>query len=83
MVNVLGGPASGSLADAYRVALADQPTVKFHNYGKESRPGRKVGHVTATGDELDEVVYRARRGRPRLTCDCGSSHGRWHRGLAW
>jgi 5-(carboxyamino)imidazole ribonucleotide synthase len=60
MVNVLGGPASGSLADAYRVALADQPTVKFHNYGKVSRPGRKVGHVTATGDDLDDVVFRAR-----------------------
>ena len=60
MVNVLGGPASGSLADAYRVALADQPDVKFHNYGKQSRPGRKVGHVTACGDELDEVVFRAR-----------------------
>jgi 5-(carboxyamino)imidazole ribonucleotide synthase len=60
MVNVLGGPASGSLADRYALALADQPTVKFHNYGKASRPGRKVGHVTATGDDLDDVVYRAR-----------------------
>jgi 5-(carboxyamino)imidazole ribonucleotide synthase len=60
MVNVLGGPASGSFADAYRIALADQPMVKFHNYNKTSRPGRKVGHVTATGDDLDEVVYRAR-----------------------
>jgi 5-(carboxyamino)imidazole ribonucleotide synthase len=60
MVNVLGGPSSGSLADAYRVALEDQPTVKFHNYGKQSRPGRKVGHVTATGDDLDDVVFRAR-----------------------
>jgi 5-(carboxyamino)imidazole ribonucleotide synthase len=34
--------------------------VKFHSYGKTSRPGRKVGHVTATGDELDDVVARAR-----------------------
>jgi 5-(carboxyamino)imidazole ribonucleotide synthase len=60
MVNVLGGPESGSLTDLYAVALGDQPTVKFHSYGKESRPGRKVGHVTAGGDELDDVVYRAR-----------------------
>jgi 5-(carboxyamino)imidazole ribonucleotide synthase len=60
MVNVLGGPSSGALADGYRIAMADQPTVKFHNYQKESRPGRKVGHVTATGSDLDEVVYRAR-----------------------
>lgn len=60
MVNILGGPASGSLADRYPVALADQPTVKVHNYGKEPRPGRKVGHVTAGGDDLDEVAYQAR-----------------------
>lgn len=60
MVNILGGPSTGSLADRYDRALADQPTVKFHNYGKKPRPGRKVGHVTAGGDDLDDVVYRAR-----------------------
>jgi 5-(carboxyamino)imidazole ribonucleotide synthase len=60
MVNVLGGPSSGALVDRYPHALADQPTVKFHSYGKQSRPGRKVGHVTAGGDDLDDVVYRAR-----------------------
>jgi len=32
-----------------------------HLYGKPVRPGRKVGHVTATGDDLDEVLGRARR----------------------
>ncbi|KQP56401.1 phosphoribosylaminoimidazole carboxylase [Agreia sp. Leaf283] len=60
MVNVLGGPAEGSLADRYAAAFADQPTVKFHNYGKAPRPGRKVGHVTAGGDDLDQVVFEAR-----------------------
>jgi 5-(carboxyamino)imidazole ribonucleotide synthase len=60
MVNVLGGPGSGSLTDRYSLALEAQPTVKFHSYGKQSRPGRKVGHVTAVGDDLDDVVYRAR-----------------------
>jgi 5-(carboxyamino)imidazole ribonucleotide synthase len=60
MVNILGGPATGSLADRYPLALADQPTVKFHGYGKAPRPGRKVGHVTAGGDDLDDVVFRAR-----------------------
>jgi 5-(carboxyamino)imidazole ribonucleotide synthase len=60
MVNILGGPSSGALPDRYALALDDQPTVKFHSYGKVSRPGRKVGHVTATGDDLDDVVYRAR-----------------------
>ncbi len=60
MVNVLGGPGSGALTDRYSLALENQPTVKFHSYGKQSRPGRKVGHVTALGDDLDDVVYRAR-----------------------
>ena len=34
--------------------------MKLHNYGKAPRPGRKVGHVTAIGDDLDDVVYEAR-----------------------
>jgi 5-(carboxyamino)imidazole ribonucleotide synthase len=60
MVNILGGPTSGSLADRYPAAFADQPGVKVHNYGKAPRPGRKVGHVTAGGADLDEVVFQAR-----------------------
>lgn len=60
MVNVLGGPAEGSLVDRYPTLMSAQPTVKVHNYGKDPRPGRKVGHVTASGAELDEVVYLAR-----------------------
>ncbi|THG31102.1 5-(carboxyamino)imidazole ribonucleotide synthase [Naasia lichenicola] len=60
MVNILGGPATGTLADRYPRVLADQPTAKVHNYGKDPRPGRKVGHVTVGGDDLDEVVYQAR-----------------------
>ena len=60
MVNVLGGPNGATMPDRYPAALADHPEIKFHSYGKESRPGRKVGHVTATGEELDDTVARAR-----------------------
>jgi 5-(carboxyamino)imidazole ribonucleotide synthase len=60
MVNVLGGPTSDAISDRYDAAFADQPTVKFHFYDKQPRPGRKVGHVNAGGDDLDDVVYRAR-----------------------
>jgi 5-(carboxyamino)imidazole ribonucleotide synthase len=60
MINVLGGPTSDTIADRYPAAFADQPTVKFHFYDKSPRPGRKVGHVNAGGEDLDEVVYRAR-----------------------
>jgi 5-(carboxyamino)imidazole ribonucleotide synthase len=60
MVNILGGPAEGTLQDRYPAALAAHPTAKLHGYGKESRPGRKVGHITVCGDDLDDVVYVAR-----------------------
>jgi 5-(carboxyamino)imidazole ribonucleotide synthase len=60
MVNVLGGPAGETMPDRYPEALAAEPAVKFHAYGKESRPGRKVGHVMATGDDLDDARSRAR-----------------------
>nr|WP_307852470.1 5-(carboxyamino)imidazole ribonucleotide synthase [Glaciihabitans sp. dw_435] len=66
MVNILGGPGAAdensglTMVDRYPAAFADQPTVKVHSYNKTPRPGRKVGHVTAIGDDLDEVVYQAR-----------------------
>ncbi|TFC05478.1 5-(carboxyamino)imidazole ribonucleotide synthase [Cryobacterium adonitolivorans] len=60
MVNILGGPAEGSMAARYPAAFAGQPTVKVHNYGKDPRPGRKIGHVTASGPDLDSVSYQAR-----------------------
>lgn len=60
MVNVLGGPADGDLAARYPAALAAFPEAKYHFYGKAPRPGRKIGHVTVTGDDVDDVVYRAR-----------------------
>jgi 5-(carboxyamino)imidazole ribonucleotide synthase len=61
MINVLGGPTDGSaLVDHYPAMLAQHPTAKMHAYGKSPRPGRKLGHVNVTGDELDQVVYEAR-----------------------
>ncbi|HEY4152092.1 MAG TPA: ATP-grasp domain-containing protein, partial [Pseudolysinimonas sp.] len=60
MVNVFGGPVGATMPDRYPVAFPAHPDVKFHSYGKESRPGRKVGHVTATGAELDDTMARAR-----------------------
>ena len=60
MVNIIGGPAEGTLADRYPVALAEHPSAKVHNYGKDPRPGRKVGHVSVGGSDLNAVVYEAR-----------------------
>jgi 5-(carboxyamino)imidazole ribonucleotide synthase len=60
MINILGGPSDGDLDGPARAALEDQPTAKLHLYGKTARPGRKIGHLTVAGDELDDVVFRAR-----------------------
>jgi 5-(carboxyamino)imidazole ribonucleotide synthase len=55
MVNLLGDipDAARSLARGY-----------LHDYGKEPRPGRKLGHITVTaetGIERDELVDIIRR----------------------
>ncbi len=61
MVNILGGPHdAGRLYDAYPHALARDPHLRVHLYGKDLRPGRKVGHVNAYGDDLDDCLVRAR-----------------------
>ncbi|WP_442575035.1 5-(carboxyamino)imidazole ribonucleotide synthase [Microbacterium sp. F51-2R] len=60
MVNILGGPAEGGLEERFPAALAEHPGAKVHTYGKAPRAGRKVGHVTVAGDDLDDVTYEAR-----------------------
>ena len=61
MVNILGGAAeSGRLWDGFPHALARDPRLRVHLYGKDLRPGRKVGHVNAYGDDLDDCLERAR-----------------------
>ena len=59
MVNILGGDV-GDLHGAFRHVLARDPGLKVHLYGKEVRPGRKVGHVTVVGDDLDDLLARGR-----------------------
>jgi 5-(carboxyamino)imidazole ribonucleotide synthase len=59
MANVLGG-ADADLYSRYTHVMAHDPAIKVHVYGKDVRPGRKIGHVTALGDDLDDVRERAR-----------------------
>jgi 5-(carboxyamino)imidazole ribonucleotide synthase len=42
-----------------------------HFYGKEARPGRKIGHVTATGRDASEVETRARSAHDLLVGEKG------------
>jgi 5-(carboxyamino)imidazole ribonucleotide synthase len=62
MVNILPRTEGevGPLYDGYPHVFARDPTVRVHLYGKQVRPGRKVGHVTAYGDDLAAVRERAR-----------------------
>ncbi|MDT0270420.1 5-(carboxyamino)imidazole ribonucleotide synthase [Streptomyces sp. DSM 44915] len=59
MANVLGGDYP-EMYPAYLHCMARDPGLKIHMYGKDVRPGRKVGHVTTYGDDLAEVTERAR-----------------------
>ena len=59
MVNILGGDV-GDLYSAYKHVMARDPGLKVHLYGKAVRPGRKVGHVTVLGSDLDELLARGR-----------------------
>ncbi|MEJ7794046.1 MAG: 5-(carboxyamino)imidazole ribonucleotide synthase [Nocardioides sp.] len=73
MVNILGGPDGvGRLYDGYPHALARDPRLRVHLYGKDLRPGRKVGHVNAYGDDLDDCLERARHAAAWFRGDLGN-----------
>jgi 5-(carboxyamino)imidazole ribonucleotide synthase len=63
MANILGG-TDPDIYDRYIHVMAADPAVKVHFYGKEVRPGRKIGHVTVVGtptDSVESLRDRARR----------------------
>ncbi|MFC5380239.1 5-(carboxyamino)imidazole ribonucleotide synthase [Aquipuribacter nitratireducens] len=69
MANVLGGEHP-DLYRAYLHVMARDPGVKVHLYGKAVRPGRKIGHVTVSGDDpdgLDALRERARHAADYIT----------------
>jgi 5-(carboxyamino)imidazole ribonucleotide synthase len=59
MVNVLGGTVA-DLSSALLHCFARDRQVRVQLYGKEVKPGRKVGHVTTFGSDLADVRARAR-----------------------
>jgi len=63
MANLLGG-TDPDVYDRYIHVMAADPGAKVHFYGKEVRPGRKIGHVTVVGtptDSVESLRDRARR----------------------
>jgi 5-(carboxyamino)imidazole ribonucleotide synthase len=59
MLNILGDPTAGSPAPRRADALA-VPGAHVHLYGKSWRAGRKLGHVTALGPDVDSARATAR-----------------------
>ncbi len=58
MANVLGGQHP-RMYPAYLHVMARDPGARVHVYGKGVRPGRKLGHVTVSGDRLEDCRQRA------------------------
>jgi 5-(carboxyamino)imidazole ribonucleotide synthase len=56
---VMGNVLGGEKQDMYRPylhILARTPKLKIHQYRKEVKPGRKIGHVTLLGENLVESI---------------------------
>ena len=68
MVNVLGGEST-DFATGIPAAMSAVPEAHIHLYGKEPRPGRKLGHVTVLGSDVAEVRDRARLAAAALRGD--------------
>jgi 5-(carboxyamino)imidazole ribonucleotide synthase len=56
-----GAAASPDIFARYEHVMAADPGVKVHLYGKQIRPGRKIGHVTVLGGDVAGLRERAVR----------------------
>ena len=68
MANVLGG-TEDDLPSTLLHGFARDRRLRVQLYGKQVRPGRKVGHVTTYGDDLVDVRRRARHAARYLMGD--------------
>jgi 5-(carboxyamino)imidazole ribonucleotide synthase len=67
---VMGNILGGEKADMYRPYLhlmARNPDLKFHQYKKEVRAGRKIGHVTAVGSDLLQLTTDVQHARDYMS----------------
>lgn len=58
MTNVLGG-RDEDLTSALLHVFSRDPRARVQLYGKDVRPGRKLGHVTCYGDDLADTLARS------------------------
>jgi 5-(carboxyamino)imidazole ribonucleotide synthase len=67
---VMGNVLGGEKTDMYRPYLhlmARNPELHFHQYKKEVRKGRKIGHVTACGDDLLHLTREIQHARDYMS----------------
>lgn len=73
MANVLGAERAPTMGMDERMhhLFGRIPEAHVHLYGKQERPGRKIGHVNVLGDDVESVRERAERAAHWL------SHAEW------
>ncbi len=78
MANVLGAEQAPQMAMDERIhhLFGRIPDAHVHLYGKQERPGRKIGHVNVLGDDVESVRERAERAAHWL------SHAVWTDGAS-
>ncbi|OBB97105.1 5-(carboxyamino)imidazole ribonucleotide synthase [Mycobacterium sp. 852002-40037_SCH5390672] len=82
MANVLGAanPPRMSVDERLHHLFARMPDARVHLYGKQERPGRKVGHINFVGSGPADRKYVAKlRERAELAAHW-LSHGQWSDG---
>jgi 5-(carboxyamino)imidazole ribonucleotide synthase len=73
MANLLGAPEIPEMEMDERLhhLFGRIPDAKVHLYGKQERPGRKIGHVNVVGEDVEKLRERATRAAHWL------SHAQW------
>jgi len=66
MANLLGVSDSRNFMDNYSQVMSKFPGIKIHSYGKSPRLGRKLGHITVVGEDLDSCLETAEAARSLL-----------------
>jgi 5-(carboxyamino)imidazole ribonucleotide synthase len=76
MANVIGAAQQPPMSTDERLhhLFGRIPDARVHLYGKQERPGRKIGHVNVSGTDVGSVRERAERAAHWL------SHARWSDG---
>ncbi|MBA2324169.1 MAG: 5-(carboxyamino)imidazole ribonucleotide synthase [Pseudonocardiales bacterium] len=80
MANILGGDPLPAMSVDERLhhLFARFPDAKAHLYGKAERPGRKIGHVTVLGEDLDRTRGRAEMAAQWMACARWADHWEAH-----